>query len=148
NEAKQKQIDFIHDEIEKLKEGVTHELLWEFKVTADDMITVSKVEEEVRKRVFINVEQFKEEDYTETKSVQAKDMLGDLIHISTISKEYRLVPKDPDQRKAFIERGSGGKYIAHIDGVAWKVGLGMNPNDDGKKIAYDFITKWNGKVIP
>ena len=141
---------------DELSNGVFKEDLWEIDYRGKEkeemeIFTYKKKggREEAFKRGHLQ-----KEDKTDIRNVSIGSYKGKLGFLAFISRDYRLVPKDPVQRKQFTDtfsrsdRVTLGKYSAELYGDGFEIDLGIIPYGQGKKIAYGIQTHWDGKKMP
>lgn len=157
--AQRKKIDEITRAISEkrgkeafLSEGEKVTNLWkEIYEDPDYVFSIRHYKKGAREEAFNAVRPLTNDDYVDEprKQIKVKDYNSSLFETAYINRDYRLVPTDPNERAKFLASGKGGKYIAQIDGLRYKIDLGCSATEDGKKIAYGYQLQFiQGEPFP
>jgi len=87
-----------------------------------------------------------QEKYTTGKEevVKCSTFKGSMYSVLQISKDYRIVPQDRNEREKFEKTLSGGGYLAEHQGADYTMDLGAKPGPSGTKVSYGYETHWYG----
>ncbi len=143
----------LENEIQKLSKGSTKKYLFAYRQygASENMTLCYGVDSS---KAFNEVREISNEEWSEgtCREVEAGKHTGKArIHVF-ISRDYIIVPRDPGNRRDFLERGisADGRYIAEITGEPGRYELGPGKADPtGKNMTYSVTTLWEaGKPIP
>ncbi len=145
------EISQLEDDIAELSIGSHDQILRRYRYKPDEMVEYGTLKDGRRSAAFNEVRRLEEDDWEpgSSKKVRARDYEGTLSTLVYIEREYRLVPADAQERRAFEQyrRTSDGKYAAVITGHKYHIdtddGDGVKTAPDGKRMVYSISTTWN-----
>lgn len=147
NTPTQKDLDKIDEDIEKLRDGDKKISLWKFKSSLGQKIVSCKYKDGSYDTALNNCRALNEGDRipgTDTTQT-AGQFENDLVYQEFIHQDFYIVPREPDDRKTFLQDLQGntpvGKFQAFFDGHRAKL-LAKNADATAKNMVCRVSTKW------
>lgn len=138
-------IQNLRAKITQLETGDHIDHLYEDVTDPNSKLTLWNIKQGARETRINAVEGLTQDDLTtQVYADFARNYVGKTSSIAIIQRGYRLVPSDPAQRQAFLDTGTGGGFIAKVEGVRYRIDLGRRATADGQKVGYGYELDWNG----
>ena len=144
--VKQASIEDTQNSLKEMSTGDITEILASYGPNnPNDNYTFHYWKPGAREKAFKEVRSATAEDFNITdKVVLYKDLKFTMGVDLCVERHYVLVPSDPAQRKAFLDLGRVGEYVAEVKGHNFELDLGRNATDDSKKVIYSFKLTFDG----